>query len=710
MAPAEAAGFSARRHVSVDILADSAAVRPGQTVTVAVRERIEPEWHTYWINPGDSGEPTSVEWTLPEGVTAGPILWPAPNIISIGPLVNYGYENEVLLLTEIKVPENAAAGNLAIAGKVRYLVCKDVCVPEEADVALTLPVGEKAEPSEFAGQIDKARRALAAPLPGSASYALIPGTETLRLSIGVPDALLTELTEARFFPSEWGPVSNAAPQPKQISGGRLILDLKQGEEKGTPEKLDGLLVLTKGAGEGGRTGYLVSAERVANAAPGGGKASNASTPGSSGKAVQPHANGSGAQLQGIGLAALFAFLGGLILNLMPCVFPVLALKALSFASANAGGHRRQGASYLAGVLVSFALLAAIIAVLREGGAALGWGFQFQSPVFVLILAVLFFTLGLSLSGVVSFGGGLMSAGDSLTRKQGNAGYFFTGVLATVAATPCTAPFMGAAIGYAMTQPAPALVAILLALGLGFATPVFVLSWSPHLQHVLPKPGHWMETLKQVLAFPLYATAGWLIWVLSLQIGSDGVLAAALVLVGVGFAAWLAGKTAFSSLAVRLIAPTIAIAAIASGVSMSIKAENGGADAAGAVTSILKEEPFSQARLNALQAEGRPVFVNLTAAWCITCKVNERLALKSSVIADAFQSAGIVYLKGDWTKGNPEITALLQHFGRAGVPLYIFYPGRGAEPRVLPQILTEGLVLDEIKTLSASTITPPAKGA
>ncbi len=690
------------RHVLVDLVSDKAAAVPGKTLTVAVRERMEPGWHTYWSNPGDSGEPTSVEWKLADSVTAGPILWPLPHPIEVGPLVEYGYDGEVWLLTEIQVPKQAA-GNVTLAAKVSYLVCKDVCVPEDASVQLILPVADEAGPTEFADEIAKVRQTLPVPLPGTASYSANPARQALRLTVSTQPAVLEGATEARFFPLTWGAVSNSAAQHKKIEGGKLLLDLAQGDTKETPEKLQGVLVLTKG---GNRTGYTVAASHGPNAASAGSLADHTNATGL-GNATNQAAASAGVS-GSTGIAVLFAFLGGIILNLMPCVFPVLALKALGFAKAADGGHKQQGIAYLGGVLASFAALAAAIAVLREGSAALGWGFQFQSPAFVLALATLFFIMGLSLSGVVSFGGGLMSLGDSLSRKPGNAGYFFTGVLAAVAATPCTAPFMGAAIGYAMTQPSYILIAVMLALGLGFATPVLALSFSPAMQRILPKPGAWMETLKQVLAFPLYATAAWLVWVLSIQTGSDGVMAAALAIVGVGFAAWLAGKTALSSLTVKLAAPVIGLAALAMGLSLATTAQTENA-ASGVEASALQEEPFTQARLDALQAEGRPVFVNLTAAWCITCKVNERVALKSSEVAQAFKAGGIAYLKGDWTKANPEITALLEQFGRAGVPLYLFYPGHGAKPHVLPQLLTAGLVLDEIKT-QAATISPSNKGA
>jgi thiol:disulfide interchange protein DsbD len=694
-----------RSHVKVEIAADRTAAVPGQTLTVAIREKIEPGWHTYWTNPGDSGEPTAVEWTLPSGVKAGPLLWPLPHVIPIGPLANYGYETDVTLLTEIEVPQNIEGGEVTLAGHVTYLVCKDICVPEEASVTLTLPIRASAEPSESAPQIEGVRKGLPVAFPGKATYSVNAPKEALRLTFSAEPSLFESVSEARFLPLAWGQVSNPAPQVKKLSGGELILDLKQGDTKETPEKLEGVLVLSDAAGA--RKGYIVAAARTPDSAAAGGLFDHASSPeaGAPGSTTAKAAGFSG----GVGVALFFAFLGGMILNLMPCVFPVLALKALGFAKPAEGGHRQQGVAYMAGALCSFAVLAAFIVALRAGSASLGWGFQFQSPAFVLALAALFFFMGLSLSGVVSVGGGLMSTGDSLSRKPGNAGYFFTGALAAIAATPCTAPFMGAAIGYAVTQPAYVLAGVMLALGFGFALPVMLLSLSPALQKALPRPGAWMETLKQVLAFPLYATAAWLVWVLSIQTGSDGVMAAALALVGVGFAAWLAGKTAFSSAAVRLVAPALGIAALAAGLSLATAGQSG-SGLRDTEAAFLNEEPFTKARLESLQAEGRPVFVNLTAAWCITCKVNERVALKSSAVAQAFQSAGIVYLKGDWTRSNPEITELLQRFGRAGVPLYLFYPGRGGEPRILPQLLTSSLVLEEIKTESAISTSAPAKGA
>ncbi len=703
-----------KKHAQVDLLADRKELPPGGTVTLAIRQTIDPGWHTYWINPGDSGEATTVEWSLPAGFEAGPLQWPAPLAVPTGPLMSYGYEGTVLLLADLKVPDTLPAGGATISGKVRYLVCKDICIPEEADVSLTFGGESAGHPPAGAAAIERTRRALPIPLPGEAQYS-VAGPEKLALSATLEGFDLSRVKSARFFPFDWGHISNPAPQEFKVSGDRLDLAMVRGEAKSTPDALKGVLVLTEDVnGAEQRQAFELSARLNGGGGVPAGKGADLSpsptqaggSGGSdAGAAGQGTAAGSGpATFAGLSLftAAAFAFLGGLILNLMPCVFPVLALKALSFADArSAGTHARQGFWYLGGVLASFTLFAGAILFLRETGQALGWGFQFQSPEFVLGLAALFFLLGLSLSGVFTVGGSLMAFGDGLARKPGSAGYFFTGVLAAVAATPCTAPFMGAAVGYAVTQPPATLITVFLALAAGFSFPVLLLAVSPAFQRILPKPGAWMETFKQVLAFPLYATAGWLVWVLSIQAGSDGVMAAVVALTGVGFAAWLWGRTAMSGAAARIAGPAVAIATLVFAFSLTpVAGDRAGPTAAAAETSGPRSEPFTAARLGALIDEGRPVFINFTAAWCITCKVNERVALHSDEVATAFEKGRIVYLKGDWTRQNPEITEVLTRFGRAGVPLYLFYPGGGQEPRVLPQILTESIVLDEIASLSA----------
>jgi thiol:disulfide interchange protein/DsbC/DsbD-like thiol-disulfide interchange protein len=677
--------------VEAALVAQRAAVRPGDTITVAVRQAITPGWHTYWKNPGDSGEPTAIEWTLPTGVAASPLEWPLPEAIPFGPLTNYGYADRLLLLADVTIPKDYASPSVTLAANVRWLVCKDICVPEETKVSLTLPLidpGLSPRASPDAATIQAARDALPQPASFPARYESAGKFITLKIDqLGEAGK---GVTGARFFPVNWGQIANAAPQDVRLSGGGLAVRMERGDTGISPgTALEGVLALeSEGTAGKVRRGYVVSA---------------ASAPATQG-AIEASDPGSAVGL-GFGLALASAFLGGLILNLMPCVFPILSLKAYGLAQDAAHGRRSGGLAYLAGVLASFGLIAAGLMALRAAGVAAGWGIQFQSPAFVLALAALFLALGLNMSGVFEVGGSLTGAGDGLTRKEGLVGSFFTGVLATAVATPCTAPFMGAAVGYAFSQPPVEATAVLMTLGLGFAVPIVLLSMSPALGRLLPKPGMWMVRFKQVMAFPLYATAGWLVWVLSVQQGSDGVFAAIVTLLTVAFAGWLLGLDGGGRALRAAVAVVLAMIGIAAGGTMLPNAPQtaGTAEAAG---SGPRAEIFTQEKLASLLAEKKPVFLNLTAAWCITCKVNERVALNSSRIADAFKARGITYLKGDWTSANPEITALLQSFGRAGVPLYLLYSGEGSAPQILPQLLTESIVLDHVGELPS----PPQKQA
>jgi len=673
------------KRVRLELLSETAAIRPGQPFWVAVRQDIRPGWHTYWENPGDSGEPTRIDWDLPEGFTASDIHWPAPKAIPYGTLMNYGYSDEAILLVRITPPDRVAAGEVELQANSRWLVCEEVCIPEEGAASVSLPVASETgplEPGNGADKIADALRALPKEAPWPVSLTVAP--ERMALAVETDALRASDIEAMRFFPRDWGLVANAAEQSLdwRADGPRLVMqrgDLKVQDI----ERLAGLLALTGRDGE--RTVYEVS-----------------TTPASE-VAALPVAS-PGAPDGGLGLwqAAAFAFLGGLILNFFPCVFPVLSMKALSLARGgeDAHGNRGHALAYLGGVMLSFAVLAGLLLGLRATGAAFGWGFQFQSPWFVLVMAALFFALGLSLSGVFNFGGALMGVGDSLARRGGVSGSFFTGVLASIAATPCTAPFMGAALGYAMTQPATEATTVVLLLGLGFALPMTLLSLSGAFARLLPKPGPWMETLKQVLAFPLYASAIWLIWVLSLQTGADGVLAAGAVLLGIGFAAWLVGMTRAGRIYRYGGAAVVILGAFALAGPMIGVAQDGGAGAerSAGVTGELGE-PFSMARLNELRAEGRPLFVNFTAAWCITCKVNEEVALKSQAFQQGLERGNIAYLIGDWTNQDAEISQMLEKFGRAGVPLYLLYRGDGEPPEVLPQILTKGMILRRFSELA-----------
>lgn len=686
--PSEARSGTDR--VQIELLPDETAVSPGDTVTIALKQTIKPGWHTYWINPGDSGEPTHIDWQLPADASAGPIQWPLPKAIPIGPLMNYGYSDEVILLSDLTVPPSATEQTFDISANVSWLVCEEICVPEAASVRLSLPIVDKTlstPPSSHAGLIADMREKLPQPTPWPAQYSVSDGADS-GLTLRVSDAQdkIPANAEAYFFPLQWGELAHAAPQKVAFKDGDLYLQTSRGDAFGAepPGSINGVLAVTAGNGE--RRGYQISAaySDVAFAAP---------------EMPAPQLADTTGGLS-IWVALGFAFLGGLILNLMPCVFPVLSLKALSLAknSDNAPMRRLKGFTYFGGVLASFAVIAGALLALRAGGSVIGWGMQFQSPGFVLVMMALFLALGLNMSGVYCFGSSVCNVGDNLTRRSGLSGDFFTGVLATVVATPCTAPFMGAAMGYAFAQPAPVVIAVLLALGVGFGLPILVLSLSPTFARILPKPGNWMETFRQVMAFPLYATVAWLLWVLSIQLGSDGVILGGLTLVAVGFAAWLYGRSyhassagSWTAIGVAVLAIGLGTWAVTGGVSdperRIVAQSRGSGDGP-------KSESFSRARLNDLLARQRPVFVNLTAAWCITCKVNEQVALSSEAFEDALKERGITYLVGDWTNGDPEITALLSEQGRVGVPLYLLYTGQpGVAPEVFPQILTHNMIVD-----------------
>jgi thiol:disulfide interchange protein DsbD len=380
--------------------------------------------------------------------------------------------------------------------------------------------------------------------------------------------------------------------------------------------------------------------------------------------------------------------GGLILNLMPCVFPVLSIKALALV--NKGNHKAEGLAYTAGVLASFAALAAVLIALRAGGQQVGWGFQFHSPVFVLVVAYLLFLVGMSLSGLFEIGGSFTGIGSGLAARQGLAGSFFTGVLAAVVATPCTAPFMGAALAFALSQPAAVMLAVFLALGVGLALPFLVLAFWPAAQRWLPRPGAWMDKFKQALAFPMYAAVVWLLWVLAQQAGPDSVALALGGLVLMAFGLWWRHASGASVLGTGAAVVSVVLAL---GAAAWVKPIPADVRAAGESTT----EVFSSERLAELRGQNKPVFVNLTAAWCISCLVNERVALSRPEVSEAFAKAGVVYLKGDWTREDPKITAVLKAHGRSGVPLYLYYAPGAAEAQVLPQLLTPGLVVEAVST-------------
>lgn len=670
-APPEAA----TEHVQARLVSSHATVAPGQRFTVALEQNIKPHWHTYWQNPGDSGQATTIEWT---GAEAGPIQWPTPSVQAIGPIVNYGYEGRAALLVDVTVPADAKAGSrFKPTAAVKWLVCKDVCIPEDVSLGLDLPVAAEAKPGPDAAQIDEWRGAI--PKPAAFTVQIKPAAQGVTLT-----GTTAGVTKAYFYADTWGAVAHSAPQALKAEGGGWTLDVPAGDEPLAAGKpLSGVLVLTTGAGDQAST---LSLPMPQGAGKGPGPADLSAPEGAATPAAATPAPESDL---GLGAALALALVGGLILNLMPCVFPVLSIKALALVrQGNGDAHRAEGLAYTAGVLASFLALAAVLIALRAGGQQVGWGFQFHSPVFVLVVAYLLFLVGLSLSGFFEIGGSLMGMGSGLAAREGLAGSFFTGVLAAVVATPCTAPFMGAALAFALSQPAVVMVAVFLALGLGLALPFLVLAFWPAAQRWLPRPGAWMDKFKQALAFPMYAAVVWLLWVLAQQAGPDGVALALGGMVLIAFGLWWRNASGASALGTGAAVATVLLAL---GAAAWIKPVTTEVRAAGESA----VEAFSSERLEELRGQNKPVFVNLTAAWCISCLVNERVALSRPEVHDAFAKAGVVYLKGDWTREDPKITAVLKAHGRSGVPLYLYYAPGAAEAQVLPQLLTPGLVVEAV---------------
>jgi DsbC/DsbD-like thiol-disulfide interchange protein/cytochrome c biogenesis protein CcdA len=675
--PALAPPVHQTENVRSELISARAAVAPGERFWVALRQTIRSGWHTYWENPGDSGLPAQFAWTLPEGAAAGAIQWPAPQRFPVGPLMNYGFANEVMLLVEMTAPTLARVGErLELQLEATWLVCAEICIPEEARLALSLPIAATGADGSNSPAIAGARSALPPASPWAATFASSGGRLLLR--VDAPGLDPRAIRDVYFFARDGAVIEHAASQPLSIAADSLTLTLTPGEGRGDkpPASLEGLLSIVERTGGGeARSVFALAAAPGIVAAP----------------LLPPVAIGAPSLWQ----ALIFALLGGLVLNLMPCVFPVLSMKALALAGGHAGdalARRRDALAYALGVIASFAAIAAIVLVMRGAGAELGWGFQFQSPVFVALLGYVMLAVGLNLSGVFDVAIGAVPG--NAAHRDGGTGAFLTGLLAVVVATPCTAPFMGAALGVALTAEAPVMLAILVALAIGFAAPFVLVALSPAVARRMPRPGPWMVRLKQLLAFPMYATAAWLLWVLSQQVDATGFAWVLAGFVCVGLAAWLMGAATGArthwprAAGLAALALAIALAAQLNGAAPRTASPQAAAvhDPAG--------EPFTPERLAALRQEGRTVLVNMTAAWCITCLFNERSALASPSVQAAFATRRVAYLKGDWTNRDATISRFLRDFGRSGVPLYVVYrPGQA--PEVLPQILTEGIVLSAI---------------
>jgi thiol:disulfide interchange protein len=668
-------GWQTAKHLKAELVSEYQQVTPGQTVRLALHFVPDERWHTYWQNPGDSGLAASLSWQLPEGVTAGDIHWPTPHAIAIPPLVNYGFEGNTVLLSDLSIAAGYASDTIDIKLQADWLVCEEICIPAEAQFSLTLPVGSNAIlADEQSALFSGAEQQLPQPLNIIGQFDTSGGAFSAVIDWQQP----TDITA--FFVAASEVVDHAAKQQISQQGVQLLLQQPLNTYfSGVTDQIELVLVSAD-------TAYSVQLTKSGQLA------------GNEKAAAEILVTQGQQSSTALWLILLMAAAGGLILNLMPCVFPVLSLKALSIAanSTQQPQQKRDALFYSAGVVLSFVALALLLIMLRAAGAAIGWGFQLQSPYMVALLVYLLFALGLSLSGVVQFGLGLMNTGGALTAVKGGKGSFFTGVLAVVVASPCTAPFMGSALGYAVTQSAPVALLVFAALGLGMALPFLLLAFVPGFARLLPKPGAWMDTLKQVLAYPLYLSAVWLLWVYGRQAGVD---AQALLLIGlvcVAGACWLWGRKQLAQ--AGRVGAGFALLLVLLALVLPVLASKQAAPQAQS-SDTQHWQPWSAATLKQLREQGKPVLVNMTADWCITCLVNERMALNTDSSKAALALYDVTYLKGDWTLRDGAITEYLRLYQRDGVPLYVLYwPGQ--PPQVLPQILTPDTLPQTLARLSS----------
>ncbi len=672
--PAPVAGPVKAQHLTVELLALHDSIQPASNALIGLHFTLEKGWHVYWTNAGDSGEPPTIKWTLPPGITAGAMQFPAPRRLPLGPLMDFGYEDEVLFPITLSADSTLKAPSTApLAAHVNWLVCREVCIPGRADLALPLQVAAQQGPTDSTRQalFDRFQGLLPQPLPSSAKAVF--GTTPSGFALAVTGH---PATNAQFFPLDESQIANAAPQPVQKVDDGIEISLKRDANfHAQLAQLNGVLLLGDG------TAYLI------HASPG----------------VLPAAAAEGSAGGFLKLLRFLslAFLGGVILNLMPCVFPVLFIKGLSLVEASRHEHsevRAHGLVYTLGILVSFWAVVALLLGLRAGGRQLGWGFQFQSPGFVAVMALLLFFLGLSLAGMFEIGLTVTNTGSSLAARQGYAGSFFTGVLAMVVATPCTAPFMGAAIGFALAQNAAVSFAVFTALALGLAAPYVLLTFHPVWMRYLPKPGAWMEVLKQATSVFIFGTVIWLVWLFASSAGVDALTALLVAFLLLGIAGWILGRWP-----ARRLPSVFAVAVIVLAVATPLYAlwKFPAADSGSARTNAPSQagwEPYNRAAIEQYRAQGRPVFVDFTARWCLSCQVNERAVLNRADVRQRLRDSGIVLVRADWTKHDEAIGSALSELGRSGVPTYVFYlPGQS--PITLPEVLTPGVVfgaLDQVQ--------------
>ena len=675
--------------VQIRLLPERSEIQPKEEIWIGIEQSIIPHWHTYWQNPGDSGTPFRIKWNLPEGFEISNIHWPVPKKIPYGPLLNYGYEDNVVLLQKLTAPDELPEEPVTLTADIELLVCKETCIPEYGSYDLTLNDPESMG-EDNAAYLEKALTKLPENKDILATFSETDKNFTLTLDIDQEETTRIDLNTLQILPIDWGLVDNTANAKGNIDGTELTITQKRGDRALSDLKTINALVTYQTAGGDAKAIQISAAHQT-----------TAPTIGMPAPEITPAIS----QIS-LAQAILYALIGGMILNLMPCVFPVLSLKALSLvkiADRHPTTAKIHGLAYTAGVILSFIAVASLLLLLKSAGEQIGWGFHLQNPVIIAALAVLLFIIGLNLAGFFEFGKNL-AIGQKLTEGNKPVSSFFTGILATIVATPCTAPFMAGAIGFALTQTPLVNLTVFAALGLGLALPYLALSFAPALQSALPKPGAWMNTFKQLLAFPMFLTAIWLVWVLGKQAGTFGILQILIAMTAITFGLWLQKHKPAKTLW-RKILRVITLLTFALGIILIAAQKTRPSDpqTQNAAKDIKQtSQAFSPERLDDLLNTDMPVFVEMTAAWCITCKVNQAVAIDTKRTKELFKDNNVTYLIGDWTNQDPEITKYLNTYGRDGVPLYVYYGPKNPqtqerpEPYVLPQILTPGIIADLFK--------------
>ena len=678
----ESQTYEGRELVKPELLADTNAVIPGKPFTAGLLLRMAPGWYTYWKFPGDAGIPTEIKWKLPPGWKAGEIQWPIPlKMAEAGDIQIYGYRDEVLLTQKITPPPSITDSTVTLAADVNWLVCEKICIPGNASLRLELPKSTTSGPAN-SEVFSRFRRLLPQSWPGSELATANWKRTGSGLELRVTSPTLSSYASADFYPLPQGGTVVGHPRVESRSGNQIVFRLPLESASKSLSAIQGLVVFGQPAEGSDRTAWQIPGPTVASAS-------------------SPPARGI--------LGFLFlGFLGGIILNLMPCVLPVISLKIFGFIQ-HAGQSRRRilhsGIAFAGGIFIWFIGLALLLIALRSAGHQITWGgFQFTNPYFVLVLSVIVLVFALNLFGVFEIAlpqrvtRGLLG----WTGLAGDAGSFTQGLFATVLATPCTAPFLGTALGFAFAQPAAIILSIFLAIAAGMSAPYLALCVHPAWLRLLPKPGRWMLHVKQFMGFLLLATLLFLLYVLGAKRGLEGAIWASCFLLVIGVACWMQGAFILPTASVtkRAVVRVLMLALVLASAFYFIGGKFQSANVPSANVRLQGDwQAFTPERLQLELEQGHSVFVDFTAAWCITCKFNESTVLESSAVRDAFQRHGIVKLKADWTNGDPVITKLLQQFGRPGVPLYVLYPGKSEEPIVFPELLTKSIVLEKLESAS-----------